>query len=150
MVVSAESGSGYAKQGENGNNYLDLLKKVVDADPAIVVVSGGRNDISDDHDTLTNDAGDVFAQLADKLPNTKIVAVAPFWGDSDQPSDLSFVEATVKSAVEDAGGTYLDISDPLHNHPEWMADDEANPNDEGNKSIAFALRQRLEPLLPPA
>ena len=144
--VVGEDGSGYAKHGSTGDAYGDLVDKVVATKPTIVVVSGGRNDVSDDVNTLTTAAKDLFATLKSKLPDAQLVAVAPFWGDSDHPSDLGKVDDAVKAGVEAAGGKYLAIADPLHNHSDWMADD-ANPGEKGNKAIAEALKPELQKLL---
>jgi lysophospholipase L1-like esterase len=45
------------------------------------------------------------------------------------------------------GGTYLDIPDPIHGHPGFMAD-AADPNDRGYAAIAAALEPQLALLLP--
>jgi lysophospholipase L1-like esterase len=110
------------------------------------VVTGGRNDVSDDANTLTTAAKDLFSTLKAKLPHAQLIAVAPFWGDSDHPSDLGKVDDAVKAGVEAAGGKYLAIADPMHNHGDWMADD-ANPGEKGNKAIAEALKAQLAKLL---
>ena len=144
-VVGAD-GAGYAKHGKDDKDYADLITKVVASKPTIVVVSGGRNDVSDDVNTLKTAAKALFASLKSKLPNAKLIAVAPFWGDSDHPSDLAKVDDAVKAGVEAAGGKYLAIADPLHNHGDWMADD-ANPDEKGNAAIASALKPELQKLL---
>ena len=100
----------------DGNDYDALVQQVIDAKPDMVVVSGGRNDKTDDHNTFANAAKDLFSTLAEKLPDAKIVAVKPFYGDSALPDSMSFVVDDVKSAVEAAGGTYLDLRDPIYNH----------------------------------
>jgi lysophospholipase L1-like esterase len=144
--VVAEDGSGYAKRGPGGDSYNDLVTKVVDSKPDIVVVSGGRNDVSDDVNTLKDAAKQLFSSLKSKLPDAQLVAVAPFWGDSTHPSDLGKVDDAVQAGVEAAGGTYLDIPDPLKDHKDWMSDD-ANPGEKGCHAIADALQPELKKLL---
>ena len=139
------AGTGYAKTASAGD-YLTRVARVVAAKPDVVVVSGGRNDVTDDPDTLATDARQLFAELHDKLPAAMIIAVAPFWGDSDPGSDLETVRTSVRQAAKAAGATFLDIPDPLHGHPEWMAD-QANPNDAGYAAIAAALEKKLRPLV---
>jgi lysophospholipase L1-like esterase len=140
-------GAGYAKSGAGGDDYRSQVAKIVAADPAIVVVSGGRNDYSDDADTTAAAVHALFAQLHEKLPNAKLVAIAPFWGDSDLPPEMIALSDAVHSGVTDAGGTYLDIADPVHGHPEYMADD-ADPDNAGYAAIAAALEPELSSLLP--
>lgn len=138
---------GYAKHSGDGTRYADRVGKIVAARPDIVLVTGGRNDTSDDPATLTKAVADVFATLHQRLPKATLVAVAPFWGDSDQPPALAAVAKAVKAGVLAAGGHYLDIADPLHGHPEWMADG-ADPNNRGYASIATAIAAKLGPLIP--
>jgi lysophospholipase L1-like esterase len=140
-------GTGYAKSSATGGGYRSRVKAVVAAGPQVVVVSGGRNDASDDPGTAAAQIEQLFTDLHAKLPNAAVVAVAPFWGDSDLPPELATLGRAIKSSVTEAGGTYLDLADPIHNHPGYMAD-AADPNDRGYAAIAAALRPRLAPLLP--
>jgi len=80
------------------------------------------------------------------LPDAKIVAVAPWWGDSTHPSVLDSIGSAIKDGVTAAGGTYLDIDDPLVGHSDWMAN-AADPNDKGYQAIAESLEPKLQPLL---
>jgi lysophospholipase L1-like esterase len=140
-------GTGYAKSSASGGPYRSRLAALVAAHPQVVVVSGGRNDRSDYGATAADHARQLFTTLHWKLPDAGLVAVAPFWGDSDLPPELSALARTVRKAVTSAGGSYLDIADPIHGHPAFMAD-AADPNDRGYAAIAAALEPRLGPLLP--
>ncbi len=141
------NGAGYAKAGTSGGDYRSQVAKIVAAEPTIVVVSGGRNDYSDDAATTAAAAHAMFANLRTKLPDAKLVAIAPFWGDSDLPPEMVALSNAVRKAVTDAGGTYVDITDPVHGHPNYMADD-ADPNNQGYAAIAAALEPKLAGLLP--
>jgi len=138
--------AGYAKSGSDGKSYADLVDAVIAAHPDIVVVSGGRNDRADDLGTFTSKAKSLFAALKAGLPDAKIVAVAPWWGDSTHPSVLDSIGSAIKDGVTAAGGTYLDIDDPLVGHSDWMAN-AADPNDKGYQAIAESLEPKLQPLL---
>ncbi|MEO8888809.1 MAG: SGNH/GDSL hydrolase family protein [Jatrophihabitantaceae bacterium] len=142
-----DSGAGYAKSGADHKRFADQVDAVGAAQPDVIVVSGGRNDVVDDLSTLTSAADDLFSELHRKLPSAILVAVAPFWGDSDQPPAIGSIAGSIKSAVESAGGQYLNLPDPLHGHPEFMAD-AADPNDAGYAAIAAALQPALAKLLP--
>lgn len=140
-------GTGYAKPSDSDGAYRSRVAAVVAADPQVVVVSGGRNDQSDDAATAADEVHRLFATLHTKLPSAVLIAVAPFWGDSDLPPEMVALGDAVKQAVTDAGGTYLDLEDPIHGHPDFMADD-ADPNDQGYAAIAAALEPELAPLVP--
>jgi len=146
-LTVASPGAGYAKPGTDHHAYLDLEQQVVADHPDVVVVSGGRNDIGDDPATLRDDAKQLFARLHHDLPDATLVAVAPWWGDSAHPADLKPVDDAVRTGVQAAGGTYLDLADPLAGHPSWMATD-ADPNARGYQAIATSLVAALQPLLP--
>lgn len=140
------AGGGYAKPSPQGQTYADLVAAVAAAHPTVVVVSGGRNDVGDFVPTMQQAAAQLFAALHRALPQAALVAVAPWWGDSDQPAALAPIAAGVQAAVTAGGGTYLDLPDPLHGHPEWMAD-AADPNASGYAAVAASLVPRLRPLL---
>jgi lysophospholipase L1-like esterase len=140
-------GTGYAKSSAAGGPYESRIAAIVAADPQIVVVSGGRNDNVDSPETAAAHARALFETLHIKLPDALLVAVAPFWGDSDLPPSMVSLGNAVESGVTAAGGTYLDVPDPIHGHPSFMAD-LADPNDQGYAAIAAALAPELQPLLP--
>jgi acyl-CoA thioesterase-1 len=141
-------GAGYAKKGPDGKTYADVIAAVVDARPDVVVVTGGRNDVLEevDKDTLSAAVAKLFTTLHEKLPQAHLIAVRPFWGDSDPPRQLTALAQMVKTAVTKAGGTYIGLADPLHGHPDYMADD-ADPNTAGHRAIARALEPKLRPLV---
>jgi lysophospholipase L1-like esterase len=141
-------GSGYAAStSSQSGDYASRVSAVVAVHPQVVVVSGGRNDeIANDVGTAGSNASKLFATLHQKLPAATLIAVAPMWGDSDPPSDLSQLAAKVKSAVTAVGGHYLAIGDPIHGHSSQMADD-ADPDDAGYAAIAKALEPALRPLI---
>ncbi len=143
----AADGAGYAQTGAGGRSYQDLVDEVAAAKPQIVVVSGGRNDVTHSPAQVRLAAQKVFANLRTLLPDAKIVAIAPWWGDSQHPSKLTKVVTAVQSAVEAVHGVYLDIADALTGHPNWMAD-LADPNDRGYRAIARSVTGPLRAQLP--
>jgi lysophospholipase L1-like esterase len=148
-VKQRNFGSDGAGYGTSSGSYDSHLDEIVAAHPDAVVVSGGRNDLSPDHD-LTATVGEVkqlFKDLHRELPDATLIAVSPFWGDSDLPEALTTLGSEVKEAVTAVNGTYLDVADPIHGHPGFMAND-TDPNDDGHAAIAAALESKLAPLLP--
>lgn len=139
-------GTGYAKASGSESAYDARVDDVVAAKPDVVVVSGGRNDTSDYLPTLRKRIKALFAELHDRLPQARLVAVAPMWGDSDTPPELGPVASAIKQYVTAAGGTYLDVADPIHGHPDYMGS-AADPNNKGYAAIAAALTPKLRPLL---
>lgn len=142
-------GTGYAKSSAAGGSYEKRVSDVVASHPDVVVVSGGRNDTSDDTDTLSSAIDTLFTTLHRKLPDATLIAVAPMWGDSDKPAALAPVTSAVQSAVDLVHGHYLKVADPIHGHANYMSD-EADPDDTGYAAIAAALTPRIQALLPAA
>jgi lysophospholipase L1-like esterase len=142
-------GSDGAGYGNSAGAYSDQVDKIVAAHPDLVIVSGGRNDLNPGHDlaVTASDINQLFRDLRDGLPNATLIAVAPFWGDSDLPPALDTLGQEVKDAVTAVHGTYLGIEDPIHGHPDFMAND-ADPNDDGHAAIAAALQPKVAALLP--
>jgi lysophospholipase L1-like esterase len=140
-------GTGYAKATSPEGDYASRVAGVVAAHPDVVVVAGGRNDKSDSSATVATRARSLFSTLHAKLPRATLVAIAPMWGDSNKPDAIQQIGNVVQDAVTAAGGTYLDLPDPLHRRPRLMAD-AADPDDAGYAEIAAALEPGLKPLLP--
>ena len=140
-------GTGYAKSSAAGGPFETRIAAIVAADPQMIVVSGGRNDYVDAPATAAAHARELFATLHSKLPDAVLIAIKPFWGDSDLPPAMDALASAVQQGVTAAGGTYLDLPDPIHGHPSFMADP-ADPNDQGYAAIAAALVPELQPLLP--
>jgi lysophospholipase L1-like esterase len=137
-------GTGYAKAAGHAGPYRSRIDAVVAARPAAVVVSGGRNDVRGDPAAAVVQARTLFARLRAKLPDATLIAITPFWGDSDPPAALIAVAQAVKQGVTAAGGIYLDVPDPIHGHPRYMRN-AADPNDRGYAAIAAALLAKLRP-----
>jgi acyl-CoA thioesterase-1 len=137
-------GSGYAKQGPSGREYASQVANIVAARPAMVVISGGRNDAGDDPTFANGQASRLIAKLRSRLPHASVVIVAPMWGDSTEPHALRKLATNLKRAAAAVGATYLNIPDPIHGHPKQMAN-AADPNDAGHAAIARALEPKLAP-----
>ena len=113
----------------------------------MVVVSGGRNDVTDNLAFAATRARRLFQQLRLKLPSATIVAVSPMWGDSPKSQPLKQVAHLVRLAAEHAGATYLSVSDPILGHPGFMADP-GHPDDLGYAAIAAAVEKQLSKFVP--
>jgi lysophospholipase L1-like esterase len=146
-VNAGVPGSGYAKQGSSGASYATEVAAVVSARPAVVIVSGGRNDVSDDPTFLNTQVLRFLEKLHSRLAHAVLIVVSPMWGDSDPPAALHTLASAIQHDAASAGATYLSVGDPIHGHPSYMAN-AADPNDAGYAAIAAALAPKLAPLIP--
>lgn len=133
----------------NCPSYTDMVADVAAANPDVVVVSGGRNEI---FNTVANPQ--VFSLLDPKwptgveaffvalraaTPRAQIVATSPIWSDERAPDALQGMRSTIQRAVNAVGGVHIDIGDPLLGRKDCMAPDGIHPNDAGHAVIAKAF-----------
>ncbi|MBB3676962.1 SGNH/GDSL hydrolase family protein [Modestobacter versicolor] len=129
--------------------YTEMIDDAVAVAPDVVVVSGGRNevDVADDADYADGVAA-FFRTLREQLPAARIIAISPLWSDGAPPDELALVAEAVRVGVTGAGGSYLDVGQPLQEHPEWVIDDGIHPDPTGHAAIADAVNARLDALPP--
>ncbi|NYJ75518.1 SGNH/GDSL hydrolase family protein [Allobranchiibius huperziae] len=123
-------------------DYLQVVSRAVAAHPAIVVVSGGRNDMTNQARAATN-IPKIFQQLRQDLPKARIVAVSPFWDSGSYPAPLTALGAEVRSAVQQVGGQYVDVGSPLSGKAGLLSSGGVYPNADGYRAIAAAVAAAL-------
>lgn len=144
----AQGGTGYVKRidaggtGACGNdvcpNYVEMADKVIAKSLAIVIISGGRNDPADTG-AFHAATGALFSKLRAGLPDAKIIATSPIWAAEAPPARAEELRESVRVAVTDAGGTFVDLGQPFLGRPELITDDNVHPNDAGHKVLADAV-----------
>lgn len=128
-------GTGYVQ----GENYLSRVDEVIAANPDIVVVSGGRNDVSAPLVEVQANATEMFAALREGLPEATIIAVSPWWDASEPPNELTAIRDAVEDAVADANGVFVDAGQPLAGQSALLSDDGVHPNNSGYDALAEAV-----------
>ena len=137
----AEGGSGcttsYLGQKTDYGMKLDVLAA---AQPDVVVVSGGRNDYEAGTASVTGAvASSLFAAIKAAAPNTEVIVTSPIWDSTKPPADFATLIDGVKAATASAEARYLDIGEPLADHPDMIDPDGLHPNDAGHRTIAGAV-----------
>ncbi|OZC50993.1 hypothetical protein CH286_05490 [Rhodococcus sp. WWJCD1] len=141
----AEGGSGYTTSylGQK-TDYSIKLDVIAAAQPDIVVVSGGRNDYEAGTAGITGAvASSLFAAVKAAAPNTEVIVTSPIWDSTEPPADFATLIDGVKSAAAQANALYLDIGEPLADHPDMIDPDGLHPNDAGHRTIAGAALDAL-------
>lgn len=151
--VFALGGTGYAKSIPEGGtsacgrevcgNYLAQAVEAIDYAPDMVIVSGGRNDLNEDLETVEKNAGALFQKLTTSMPAAKVVVTSPVWDASEKPARLDEIAAVVKKAATSSGVTYVDLGQPFAGHPEMIGPDGIHPNAAGHKRLADVVRGLL-------
>ncbi|MCP2032144.1 lysophospholipase L1-like esterase [Okibacterium sp. HSC-33S16] len=143
--------TGYATAGgePNARPYAERTVDIVAAAPDVVIVSGGRFDYLGSSSVTTVSAAIVatFSELRAGLPQAKIIAISPLWGTSEPPTRLAEIGTEVRAAVEAAGGSYVDILQPLEARTHVLAADGVSPNDAGHAILLEAIRPSVESLV---
>jgi lysophospholipase L1-like esterase len=137
-------GTGYAADGAlpGQEAYTARVAQVVAGGPDVVVVSGGRNDDTSS-DGYADSVRQVFLELRQGLPRGRLVAVSPVWDDDVPPEELEELGQVVRSQVQDVGGTYLDVGQPLQGRPDLVGADGVQMDDAGHAVVASEVQEAM-------
>lgn len=124
-------------------NYLDVVDRVIAANPNIVVVSGGRNDVELPEAQVEQAIDDFYARLRAGLPEAQIIVVSPVWAYSSPPAQLGRIRTAVREAAARVGAMYLDIGEPLVDDRTLLTNDRVHPNDAGHAELARLIEVAL-------
>ncbi|SFS06938.1 Lysophospholipase L1 [Microbacterium sp. cf046] len=127
----------------------DLPGQIIDADPDIVIITMGLNDVfSYDRvgEGMREQIEDDFDRLRTALPDAAFVVVEPFWYTAERPDSLEVIIEWVRDAADDIGAEYVPgASSWIQGRRGEMAADGLHPNDEGydliTQRIDAALRE---------
>lgn len=123
-----------------GISYTEMIDEAAAANPDVVVVSGGRNDLEIMDAAWAAGVRSFYSSLRAAVgPDTQIIATSPVWSTDTPPMLLLAACTVVQRAVTAVGGTYVDLGDPLLGKSAYMAADQIHPNDAGHAAIAEAF-----------
>ncbi|EMY32222.1 G-D-S-L family lipolytic protein, partial [Arthrobacter crystallopoietes BAB-32] len=139
------SGTGYHTSAGEAE-YQNRVGEVLEAEPRIVVVSGGQNDFS----TYAVDPGGtvqaingLYEALREELPRARLVAVGPSTpGPVDQT--VRAIDAAVQDAAEAVDATYVSLLEPDVFTVDMVLPDQAHVDDRGHQAIADRVIAALE------
>lgn len=138
----ALDGSGYISAIVQNGNYAGQVESVVAAEPDLVIISGGRNDLVQSTAAVTEAATSLFQQLREQLPESLIIVVNPWWDSSPQPGEFAILTESISQAASEAGVIYIDSGAPL-NDPSLFSGGTINPNSDGHVALAAAVREAI-------
>jgi acyl-CoA thioesterase-1 len=95
----------------------------------MIIVSGSSNDVGENNTALSDSTVTALTLLRAEFPNAQIIGLSAVWGDT-APRPTRPDRCPVTHAVEQVGGTFLDIGQPLRGHPELMQADDIHPTAE--------------------
>ncbi len=143
LTTLACNGAGFLTIGSTqdcGNNFPGVVIAAAALHPDIIIISGSSNDFGENNTALLDSTITAVTRLRAEFPNARIIGLSTVWGDTAPPAQLAQIDAQVTQAVEQVGGTYLDIGQPLSGHPEWMQADDVHPTADGQLVLDAAIQ----------
>lgn len=119
-------------------NFRQMIEEVKAVDPALIIVSGGRNDMTVPASHETRAITEFFQALRATFPQTRIVATNVLLDSSTPPPVVGEMSTAIKNAVVAVGGQYFNIGQPLEGRDYMISQDGIHPNDQGHDLI-FSL-----------
>lgn len=118
---------------------VDLPAQIIAADPDIVIVTLGLNDVftyDARAERIRRSIDEDFANLAAGLPEARFVVVEPFWYAVERPEALEVIIGWVEDAAAAVDADYVSgASYWIQGRPGEMASDGLHPNDAGQALI---------------
>ena len=140
-------GTGYTTPGpkEKATTYFQRVDAVKEADPDVVVVSGGRNDVLSTPERIRAAAAKLLIALEQLKGSPLVVVVEPMWDASTPPRNFREVVGAVRAAALGAEVEFVSVPrQPLLGRPKLIARDKLHPTDAGYAVIARILAPRLK------
>ena len=128
------------------SDYAGIISASAAMSPNIVIIEGSSNDFDLDNSALLVATISEVQSIKFEFPSAQIVGLSTLWGSTVPQAELAQVNAQVKVAVTDAGGTYLDIGQPMEGHPELMQADDVHPTAAGQAVLATTIEHALGPV----
>lgn len=148
--VAAEGRAGYVVRGDHGSIFLDLTRRAVRPDDALVVFFGSRNDQGVDLMQLSGMAHDAFMQARTTAPGAKLLVIGPPWPTADVPPAVLQIRDVLGMQAGMVGATFIDpIAERWFvDRPDLIAPDGVHPTDAGHDYLAALIAPRIRNELP--
>lgn len=139
----AQAGRTDSCEGEPCPSFADVVDAVVEADPDIVVVAGGANDLDLSAEQRATAVRSTLGDLRRRLADTRIVVVNPWWDLRPQPDDLLAHTELIRDTAKEHDETWLWTGQPLDSE-DLMTTGGIQPNDKGHRALADAFLAAYE------
>ncbi|MDF2994263.1 MAG: lysophospholipase [Microbacterium sp.] len=138
-------GMGFVVEGECGTAYAGFAPAVAALQPGLLIVESSSNDFWQDSDDIRSATAATVDELHEAAPTAQIVGLSTIWNDDpDVPDDTAVTSNALHDAIDEVGGTYIDVGQPLVGHPEWLQDDDVHPTARGQKAIEQTIVSALQ------
>ncbi|WP_161794548.1 SGNH/GDSL hydrolase family protein [Demequina globuliformis] len=131
------AGAGYTRQGAVcTTTFREQLPTHIEADPDIIVLSGGLNDLASTPEHIRAAVRATYLSVRETYPDATIYAVSGVAPNATAASALTTVNDAVAAAASEIGAVFVDIGEPLQDRPDLLAIDGFHPNAAGHHVIA--------------
>jgi acyl-CoA thioesterase-1 len=132
---------------ECDSTFAGVIDSVSSLQPDIVIFEGSSNDFGLDNSALLASTIAELQTIKADFPNAQIVGLSTLWGYTAVPAQLDQVNSQVQQAVQEVGGTYLDLGQPFSGHPELMQASDVHPTAAGQAVLASTIQAAIQPVV---
>lgn len=134
------SGAGFVIAGDCGDDYAGLVEKAIALNPRIVIIQSSDNDSDGAQDDIEQDTRAAIDTLHAALPDARLVGIGTLWHlDWAEPDAIGWASDALQSAVDDNGGVFVSLGQPLRGRPELLQWDGEHPNAQGQIVLCDAV-----------
>lgn len=138
------AGAGFVNVGDCGLAYSGLVAEAAKYEPQVVVIQGSDNDFGYSGEEVKEATDGTIKKLRELLPNTRIVGInTVMWRYEEFQSLTDENSALLKTAVEQNGGDFVEIGQPIAGVENYVQDDLEHPSEEGQAVLAAAVKEGL-------
>lgn len=152
VTTDAVGATGFVAKGPETSRvdarFGTRVQKILNANPDVVIVAGGRNDMYSNLAEVEANATDFYSQLRAGLPEAKIVTLAGWRWDTTAERKAIAPQAAIAEILrgqsDRIGGVFID---PVHRLPmfnddnalQLVSEDQFHPTAEGYRVLGEAL-----------
>ncbi|MGO4299890.1 SGNH/GDSL hydrolase family protein [Leifsonia sp. RAF41] len=135
-------GAGFVAQGSDGDDFSAQVDAAIASRAQLVLIGASDNDLGTDLAEVSAAMQKSVDRLRSELPDARLVGFNALTGQASD-ADLAPFDAALRTAVEGAGGTWLDLGQPYRDRGGLVQDDDEHPTLPGQQAIAAVVESKL-------
>ena len=138
------SGAGFTTPGSCGKDFAGLIPQAVAAAPTLVIIQSSDNDENATSSDIDDHTAQTVAAIHAALPHARIVGLSTLWNQpSAPPATIASSSQSLQHAVQEVGGVFVDIGQPLQGVGGMLQDDQEHPTTDGQQTLASVIVSAL-------
>ena len=135
-------GAGFVAQGSDGDDFSAQVDAAIASRAQLVLIGASDNDLGTDLAEVSAAMQKAVDRLRSELPDARLIGFNALTGQASD-ADLAPFDAALRTAVEGAGGTWLDLGQPYRDRGGLVQDDDEHPTLPGQQAIAAVVESKL-------